>query len=152
MFRGINAITIDAKGRLALPARYRDTIDQSTKTPLVVTIDTEEACLLMYPITQWQLIEEKIQQLPSFNPMARRIQRLLIGHATELELDANGRVLLPSLLREYANLDKKVVMIGQGNKFELWDDAKWFAKRQQWLTEDSNNLGQLPDEMGTLSL
>ncbi len=152
MFRGINAITIDAKGRLAFPARYRDAIDQSTATPLVVTIDTEESCLLVYPIAEWQIIENKLQKLPSFNPVARRIQRLLIGHATELELDANGRVLLPSLLREYAGLDKKIVIIGQGNKFELWDEAKWYVKRQQWLTEDSNNLGQLPDEMGTLSL
>ncbi len=152
MFRGINAITIDAKGRLALPARYRDIMDLGIKTPLIVTIDTEESCLLMYPIAEWQLIEEKIQKLPSFNPLARRIQRLLIGHATELEIDANGRILLPGLLREYAELEKKIVMIGQGNKFELWDEAKWYSKRQQWLTEDSNNLGQLPEEMGTLSL
>jgi MraZ protein len=156
MFRGINAITIDAKGRLAIPTRYRDALagTNSDKAPLVVTIDTEETCLLLYPAREWQIIEVKLQALPSFNTAARRIQRLLIGHATEVELDTHGRVLLPSLLREYAQLDKKVVMIGQSNKFEVWDETRWQSRREQWLAGDESSEGAegLPAEMKTFSL
>jgi MraZ protein len=90
-------------------------------------------------------------KLPSFNVQARRLQRLLIGHATEVELDGNGRILLPPLLREFASLDKAVVMIGQGNKFEIWDEAKWNARRAEWLTAAEGD-GELPDELGSLSL
>ncbi|KTC84173.1 division/cell wall cluster transcriptional repressor MraZ [Legionella brunensis] len=154
MFRGINAITIDGKGRLAVPTRYRDAlVGGNDKAPLVVTIDTEETCLLLYPAAQWQIIEDKLQSLPSFNAAARRIQRLLIGHATDVELDSNGRVLLPPLLRDYAHLDKRVVMIGQGNKFEVWDEALWQSRREKWLADEaSGEGGGLPDEMKTFSL
>ena len=147
MFRGINAITIDSKGRLAVPARCRDALGEQ----VVVTIDTEEACLLLYPAKQWQVIEDNLQRLPSFNATARRIQRLLIGHATDVLLDGNGRVLLPPLLRDYAHLDKHVVMIGQGNKFEIWDEPCWQTRRQQWLDEESAG-DSLPDEMKTFFL
>lgn len=152
MFRGINAITIDGKGRLAVPTRYRDDLAALEKAALVVTIDTEETCLLLYPVSQWQLIEAKLQSLPSFNAAARRIQRLLIGHATDVELDSNGRVLLPPLLRDYAQLDKRVVMIGQGNKFEVWDETLWQTRREQWLAEEASQEDGLPEEMKTFSL
>lgn len=152
MFRGINAITIDTKGRLAIPTRYREALVGEDKTPMVVTIDTEETCLLLYPAAEWQVIESNLQKLPSFNPAARRIQRLLIGHATDVELDANGRLLMPPLLREYAHLDKKVVMIGQGNKFEIWDEGVWQGRREEWLAEEAARQNELPDEMKTFSL
>ena len=152
MFRGINAITIDGKGRLAVPTRYRDALGGQAGGALVVTIDTEETCLLLYPAMQWQVIEDNLQRLPSFNAAARRIQRLLIGHATDVELDSNGRLLLPPLLREYAQLDKHVVLIGQGNKFEVWDDALWQDRRQQWLADEASQTDSLPDEMKTFSL
>ena len=152
MFRGINTITIDTKGRLAIPTRYRSALGAEEKVPLVVTIDTEETCLLLYTAAQWQLIEDNLQKLPSFNAAARRIQRLLIGHATDIELDANGRILLPTVLRNYAQLEKDVVMIGQGNKFELWNKEVWEAKREQWLAEEASQAAALPDEMKTFSL
>lgn len=148
MFRGINAINLDTKGRLAVPTRYREALG----TALVVTIDTEEACLLLYPTKQWQLIEDNLQKLPSFNATARRIQRLLIGHATDVEIDGNGRILLPPLLRDYAHLDKRVVLIGQGNKFEMWDEDHWQSRREQWLADESAKMDALPDEMKTFSL
>lgn len=152
MFRGINTITIDTKGRMAIPTRYRSALSIDEKAPLVVTIDTEETCLLLYPAAQWQVIEDNLQKLPSFNAAARRIQRLLIGHATDVEVDANGRVLLPTVLRTYAQLEKDVVMIGQGNKFEVWNMNIWESKREQWLEEEASNLAGLPDEMKTFSL
>jgi len=151
MFRGINSISIDGKGRLAVPTRYRDALGQD-KASLVVTIDTEETCLLLYPAVQWQVIEDNLQRMPSFNAAARRIQRLLIGHATDVELDGNGRVLLPPILREYAHLSKRVVMIGQGNKFEVWDEVLWQSRREQWLAIESSGADGLPDEMKTFSL
>jgi len=148
MFRGINAITIDGKGRFAVPTRYRDALGAQ----VVLTIDTEESCLLLYPSAQWQVIENKLQDLPSFNANARRIQRLLIGHATDVDIDNNGRVLLPQLLRDYAHFDKKIVMIGQGNKFEVWDEELWQERRQHWLAEEASLIDGLPDEMKTFSL
>ncbi len=151
MFRGINAINIDVKGRMAMPTRYRDRLASEANDQLVVTIDTEARCLLLYPLGEWELIEEKLASLPSFNPASRRIQRLLIGHATEVELDANGRILLAPLLRDYAGLTKKVVLIGQGKKFEIWDETKWNSNREAWLEKDSGG-NRLPPDLETLSL
>jgi MraZ protein len=152
MFRGINAINIDGKGRIAVPTRYRDALLAEDAGALVVTIDTEETCLLLYPVKAWQVIEANLQRLPSFNAQARRIQRLLIGHATDVELDGNGRVLLPPPLREHAKLDKRAVLIGQGNKFEVWDEALWQSRRSEWLAEEAAGDDSLPDEMKTFSL
>ena len=155
MFRGISAINLDTKGRMALPTRYRPRLEEDSRRQCVVTIDTEERCLLLYPYADWEFIERKIESLSSFNQDTRRIQRLLMGHATEVELDSQGRVLLPPLLREYADLDKKVVLVGQGKKFEIWSQLAWDAKREVWLSE-SSKLGQvsggIPDELRLLSL
>jgi MraZ protein len=151
MFRGITAITVDAKGRFALPTRYRELLTQDSMD-VVVTIDTEETCLLLYPANEWQIIEDKLQKLPSFNVAARRIQRLVIGHATDVEIDSNGRILVPPVLREYAKLDKRAVLIGQCNKFEIWDEASWQERREQWLEEESSKQDVLPDEMKMLSI
>lgn len=152
MFRGVNAINIDAKGRMVMPTRYRERL-QEEKNQIVMTIDTEERCLLLYPLSAWEIIESKLAQLPSFNAQSRRIQRLLIGHATEADLDNNGRILLPPLLREYAGLTKQAVLIGQGKKFELWDEKHWQTCREQWLAEEVGlNEADLPEEMKSLSL
>ncbi len=151
MFRGVNGINIDVKGRIAIPTRYRERL-QEGRGGVVLTIDTEEKCLLLYPLAAWEDIENKLAELPSFNPAARRIQRLLIGHATEVELDSHGRILLPPLLREYAGLSKHATLIGQGKKFELWDEAHWQARREQWLSEESSTDLTLPDEVKNLSL
>lgn len=152
MFRGINSVVLDTKGRMAMPARYRDQLQNDRVSQLVVTIDTESPCLLLYPIPEWELIEQKLQTLPSFNRAARRIQRLLIGHATELELDGNGRLLVPPLLRTYAKLDKSVMLVGQGKKFELWDEKHWHEHRAVWLEEEAKPTDDLPDEMRSLAL
>lgn len=155
MFRGAATINIDVKGRIAMPIRFRDLFiakaEPGINPQLVVTIDTEEPCLLIYPLLEWDLIQQKLEQLPSFNPTARRIQRLLIGHATDLELDANGRILLPALLREYAQLDKKVMLLGQGKKIELWSESLWNARRETYLQANSN-AEELPELLHQLSL
>jgi len=150
MFRGISAVNLDTKGRMVVPTRYRDVLEKDAASKLVITIDTEEPCLLLYPLFEWEVIEKKIEALPSFNKAARRIQRLLMGHATELELDGNSRVLLPPILREYAQLDKKIMLVGQGKKFEIWSESEWNNKRNGWLVDE--NEGELPAELESLSL
>lgn len=153
MFRGINGINIDAKGRMAMPTRYRERLQLDSQNIVIITIDTEERCLLIYPKPEWEEIEAKIAALPSFQPAARRIQRLLIGHATDVELDAQGRLLLPPLLRDYAGLDKRLVLVGQGKKFELWDEAHWGSRRDLWLQEESKaGESGLPEELKSISL
>lgn len=149
-FRGVSNLNLDAKGRIVLPARYRERLAAICDSQLVVTIDTDQPCLLIYPLGEWEQIEEKIEALPSFNPTTRRIQRLLIGHATEVEVDGNGRMLLSNPLRDYAQLGKKVVLIGQGKKFELWDEGLWNERMQSWLSDESGD--EMPTALAELTL
>ncbi|MEC8461270.1 MAG: division/cell wall cluster transcriptional repressor MraZ [Pseudomonadota bacterium] len=136
MFRGVSACNVDAKGRFAMPTKYRAMIQDSIKNPCVITIDTDDDCLLLYPLDVWEDIERKLQSMPSLNPQVRRIQRILIGHAQECEMDSQGRFLLAPLLREHAGIHKKMVLVGQGKRFELWDETRWVNQRQQWLDEN----------------
>lgn len=152
LFRGISAANIDAKGRMAIPIRYRGRIEKDADRQVVITIDTEEACLLLYPLPEWEAIEQQIQALPTFNPVTRRIQRLLMGHATEVELDSSGRILVPSLLREHAGIEKRVMLVGQGPKIEIWSETNWQARCREWLDEEPLRPDILPPELQTLSL
>ncbi|MBQ74437.1 MAG: cell division/cell wall cluster transcriptional repressor MraZ [Gammaproteobacteria bacterium] len=150
MFRGVNNVNLDAKGRLAVPTRFRELLANHCNGEMVVTIDTEERCLLIYPRPEWEDIQRKVEALPSFNLAARRVQRLLIGHATDIPMDGSARILLTPPLREYAQLDKKAVLLGQGNKLELWSEEIWVNRRDAWL-EDQSGL-EIPDDLQTLSL
>lgn len=140
MFRGINNATLDSKGRMALPSRNRESVQLVSDGKIVVTIDMREPCLLLYPLPEWEIVQRKLEGLSNINPQARLLQRLLIGHATDLELDANGRILLPAMLREYADLNKKLVLVGQGNKVEIWSDDQWRERMQGWLGSGSTDL------------
>jgi MraZ protein len=152
MFRGITAIQLDAKGRMAIPSRYRVILQAECDGQVVTTIDTESRCQLMYPRPHWEEIEQKLQRLPSFNPATRRIQRLLIGHAQELEMDKQGRILLPPLLRDYAALEKSTMLVGQGNKFEIWAEDQWQTGRDTWLQDSISQGGDVPPELSDISL
>jgi MraZ protein len=151
VFRGVNALNLDTKGRMAMPTRYRQRLSEMCDGQMVITVDNSERCLLLYTLPEWEEVERKLQKLPSFNKQARRLQRLLIGHATEVDMDSNGRLLLPPPLREFASLEKRTVLIGQSNKFELWSEDLWNERRSEWLAED-DDLGELPEEMETMSL
>lgn len=150
VFRGATKVTLDAKGRLAIPTRHRERLAARCEGQLVATVD-RDYCLLIYPFPDWEEIERKLVRLPSLNKQARRLQRLMVGYATELEIDGHGRILLPKELREFAGLGRQAILIGQGNKFELWDEESWNAKRDEWLggTEEE---GGLPAELESLSL
>ncbi|HEY8553942.1 MAG TPA: division/cell wall cluster transcriptional repressor MraZ [Burkholderiales bacterium] len=150
MFRGVNPLQLDSKGRLAIPTRYREALLRECGGQMVLTVD-RDGCLLLYPLPEWEEIERKLVRLPSFNKQARRLQRLLMGHATEVELDGAGRILVPPPLREFAGLNKAVVLIGQGNKFELWSEEAWSARRAEWLAQ-SDDDGELPADLESLSL
>ena len=150
MFRGANKLTLDAKGRLAMPTRYRERLQERCGGNLVVTVDKDQ-CLLIYPFPDWEELERKLMKLPSLNVQARRLQRLMVGHATELELDGSGRILLPPSLREYGLLNRDVMLIGQGMRFELWDETRWNERRDEWLAS-ADSATDLPAELETLSL
>jgi MraZ protein len=156
LFRGITHLNLDAKGRIPMPAKYRERLLEVCTGRLVLTIDPanspQEPCLLLYPLPEWEAIQTKIEALSSFNPASRKVQRLLIGHAEDLEMDASGRILLPAALREFARLDKRIVLIGQGKKFELWDEDAWQTSRASWLSAAVGDVESLPDELGSLSL
>jgi MraZ protein len=138
MFKGIHNINLDAKGRLTMPTKYRNTISDQSNGNMVVTIDSEEKCLLLYPATIFSSIEKKINDLPSFTKNHRRIQRLIIGHAEDLELDSSGRILLPKPLRLVAEMSKKITLIGQGEKFEIWSDDIWSNRVNKWRSEETD--------------
>lgn len=135
VFRGISAVNLDAKGRLSIPSKYREGLKGQS---MVLTIDTEDPCLQLYPMSRWATIESQLEALPTFNPAARRIQRLLLGHATECELDSQARILVPAVLREHAELVKKVMLVGQGKRFEIWSETLWSKVRQEWIEQKTN--------------
>lgn len=151
LFRGINELNLDAKGRMALPSKYRESLVDECEGSLVLTIDTEDRCLLVYPMPAWEKVEAQLAKLPSLNKQARRLQRLLMGHATEVDMDKTGRILVPASLRGFAEIDRKAVLIGQGHKFELWADSVWNAERDEWLQEDLQS-DDMPEAMSSLSL
>ncbi len=135
VFRGIYALNLDAKGRLAIPSKYRQALQTEHDGQVVITIAIDNRCLWLYALSQWETLEQQLLSLPSVNQQVRRLQRLLIGHATECQLDGQGRVLLITPLRKYANLDKTVALVGLGGKFEIWDAETWEIRRNVWVEE-----------------
>ncbi|NQV85848.1 MAG: division/cell wall cluster transcriptional repressor MraZ [Woeseiaceae bacterium] len=148
MFRGATKVSLDAKGRMAIPTRYRERLSTRSDGQLIVTVDRDH-CLLVYPLVDWEELERKLVRLPSMNKVARRIVRIMVGYATEVDMDANGRILVSRELREFASLDTQGMLIGQGNKFELWDEATWNEKRDIWLGEEDD--GDMPADLGSIS-
>jgi MraZ protein len=150
VLRGVSQCALDAKGRFAVPQRYREALADGNagSTRLVITADPTR-CLLLYTLPEWEPIEKKLMALSSFNATSRALQRLVVGHADDVEMDAAGRLLVPPALRQYAGLDKTIVLVGQGNKFEIWDDARW---NEQTAGAMSFSNGGLPPELEGFSL
>ena len=144
-------MSIDAKGRFAMPKNHRDKLKENGVSELVVTADPSR-CLLVYPKPMWEEVEIKLNELPNSSQYTRILQRLYIGYATDIELDGTGRMLLPSELREYAGLDRKGVLIGQGKKFELWDERTWEIESEKWK-QQVNDLdpAAMPVELQNIS-
>ena len=136
MFQGATELSLDVKGRLAVPTRHRDALASSG----VVVTAHPDGCLLLYPRNAWEPVSAKIQALPSFNADARLWQRLMVGHAEEVAADAQGRVLISPVLRKRAALTKDVLLLGQGSHFEIWDLDHWEEKLAQALTQAGSAL------------
>lgn len=142
MFRGATSVSLDSKGRLAIPTRYRSELLEKHHGKLVCTVDIRQPCLLLYPLFEWEMIEQKLLALSNFDPTQRSIQRVMQGFATECEMDSAGRILLSPVLRQHRQLEQQIMLVGQLNKFEIWQDKQWqlqiaedlaLANSAEWL-------------------
>jgi MraZ protein len=129
VFRGTSHLTLDNKGRLIVPARHRDTLLEHCGGHLVITADADR-CLLLYPLPEWEEIQQKIEKLSNLDRRVRDLQRRLIGFAVDTDMDAAGRALIAPELRRYARLDREVALVGQGKKLELWNRALWEERNE----------------------
>jgi len=143
MFRGLNKISLDTKGRISIPTKYRSELATYGSNKLICTIDIDQ-CLLLYPKKIWLKIEKTIMELPSLDRSSRMLQRLMVGHASELALDSHNRILVPLELREFTGIKKSAMFIGQGQRFEIWNYQSWNKSRDSWLkTSDLKLTEQL---------
>lgn len=146
-FIGSHAINMDAKGRFAIPAKVREQLIQVSDGRFILTVADADRCLRLYPQPVWDELRPAIERLPNMNRVALRLQRLVLGNAAQMELDSAGRVLIPPTLRQYARLEKKLMLIGQGKKLELWSEESWID-----LLDTPPDAEEIIDAMKVLSL
>ncbi|GAB2997665.1 division/cell wall cluster transcriptional repressor MraZ [Psychrosphaera aestuarii] len=151
MFRGANTLSLDSKGRLSIPTRYRELLLSESEGKMVCTVDLHQPCLLLYPLVEWEDIEFKLRQLSSMNPHERRVQRVLLGNAHEVDMDKSGRILVPSQLRQHAQLQKSIVLTGQLNKFEMWSEEQWTAQMAEDIATELEGDFELSDRLKEFS-
>ena len=152
MFRGCSTLSVDNKGRLAIPSRYRERLLATAEGSLVLTLNPLDRSLWLYPLTEWVLIESKLAGLSDFDKQGRRAKQMMRGYATDCQIDSAGRILIPQELREYADIGKLAVFLGQGNKFEVWDALAWNRLREDWLKEIGRDRADTSETLKTLSL
>ncbi len=152
MFRGQSTISVDAKGRLAVPTRIRDLLSTLASQELIITLNPWDLALWVYPIAEWLIIEAKLAGLSDFDRQSRRTKQIMRGYATECPCDGHGRVLLPPQLREIAGIDKQVVLLGQGNKLEIWAATTWHDERDKWLRAVAEGADSSSASLESLSL
>jgi len=148
--RGSSTVSVDAKGRIAIPTKHRDALVNAANGRMVVTISAENHCLWLYTLTAWEEVESKLTSLPTLDPQVSRLKAMLIGHADDCDMDSNGRLLLPPELRKFASLGKKATLVGQGDKFEIWSEDQWIAHREGFMAE-AFDKSSLPVELQTLA-
>lgn len=142
MFQGATALTVDAKGRIAIPARHRDALAPNGAA-LVLTAHPHR-CLMVYAESTWEPIRARLIDTPGLDPRAARLRRMLVGMAQSETLDGSGRVLISPALRQWAGLEKQTWLIGQGRHFELWSDQGW-QEQLQIMLEETPREGLPPD-------
>jgi len=153
MFRGFSKISIDSKGRLAIPSRYRALVLDQALNNLVITLNPLDRSLWLYPLPEWELIEDKLTTLSDFDKQSRRTKQMMRGYANDCQLDSQGRILIPKELRGYAELSRQAVILGQGNKFEIWNEKSWEKQRDDWLESIMGNEStSSSDSLRSLSL
>lgn len=149
MFRGATTINLDAKGRIAIPAKYRQSLMDACGGQLVISIDLELPCLTLFPLPHWEQLERQLQGLSNTNRVHLSIKRLLLGHASEVDMDKNARLLLPAKLREHAGLEKHLLLAGMGNTFQIWDENQWNDRIREDMEAHAEQAWS-PDEMPDL--
>ena len=152
MLRGLNTVNLDAKGRLAIPARLRDGLARLEVSELVLTVNPWDRNLWLYPLTEWAEIELKLTRLSDVDRHQRRTKQIMRGYATDCSCDSQGRVLLPAELRQLASIEKQAVVLGQGNKLEIWGAARWQEERDRWLEDVADGVEASATALDTLSL
>ncbi|HPT51172.1 MAG TPA: division/cell wall cluster transcriptional repressor MraZ [Accumulibacter sp.] len=149
MFQGAAALSLDVKGRLAIPARHREALVSAANGQMILTAHPHR-CLLLYPEPAWQPIRDKVLAASSLNPKSAAIKRLLVGNAREETMDAAGRVLVAPELRRFAQLEKQVWLVGQGSHFEIWSDAGWQQQQETFIALGDDQ--SLPQDLEDLAL
>ena len=139
MFQGATALSLDVKGRLAIPARHREALLAASGGQLVLTAHPHR-CLLLYPAVAWEPIRDKVLAASSLNLQSAAIKRLLVGNARDESLDSAGRLLVAPELRQFAQFDKQVWLVGQGTHFEIWSDAGWQQQQEVFLGMGDQSL------------
>lgn len=135
-----------------MPSRYRASLDVQAENQMVITMNPLDRSLWLYPLPEWEIIEAKLADLSDFDKQSRRTKQMMRGYATDCQLDSQGRILIPKELRQYATIQKQAMVFGQGNKFELWDEATWQAQRDDWLESIEGNDAEPTDVLKSLSL
>lgn len=143
MFHGSNKLSIDAKGRMQIPVEYRDQLAELCQCKLVATRDLHEKCLLLYPAPRWEDLLNRLKKKANSSRQVRDLFRFLIGNAKPIQMDGNGRILIPSNLREFATLEKQVTLVGVLDNFEIWSDELWDAKNESELEVSAEVLDEI---------
>ena len=153
MYRGCSKISIDSKGRLAVPSRYRALILEQAQNNLVITLNPLDRSLYLYPLPEWEIIEDKLAALSDFDKQSRRTKQMMRGYANDCQLDSQVRILIPKELRGHAELSRQAIILGQGNKFEIWNEKTWEKQRDDWLESvGDESTSSSSDSLRSLSL
>lgn len=152
MFRGTSAITLDSKNRITIPTKYREELFADCAGKMVCTVDIQHPCLLLYPLPEWEEIELKLCGLSSMNPQERLLQQVLLGNASDCEIDKSGRLLINGPLRNHAGLEKNIMLVGQLKKFEIWSENAWQGQMQQGIAKIQSGEIELTERLLDLSL
>jgi MraZ protein len=152
VFRGFFTVSIDAKGRVALPTRFREQLRVETSATVIMTVNPWDRCLWFYPLAEWERVDTKLLSLPDGDPASRRAKQVLRGYATDCEFDGQGRILVSGEHRNFAGLQHKAALLGQGNKLELWDAGAWERQRDEWLAQIDSRTAPVSGVLQDLSL
>lgn len=152
MFRGAHSINLDSKGRVTIPTRYRQSLLDDCAGQMVCTVHNQDPCLLLYPLPEWEEIQERLRRLPSTSPRAARLHRLLVGYANDGDMDKSGRFLVPAPLRAHAGLEKQVMLIGQSNHLAIWDADKWQQQIMSDIDAEKQDVAEQDEHVQGFSL